>query len=82
MTLETELERVRERQHDMGAEVAAIRYLALQVRDLAADVKLLTVTARRAIGRPTAGGWSALAGWAGVLLALVAVALALTHGHG
>jgi hypothetical protein len=81
--LENELVRLRDRQHELAAEVAAIRYLGEQVRELGEDVKALTgqvtTVARRAVERPTPAGWSATAGWAAVIVSVVSLVLVITR---
>jgi uncharacterized protein YoxC len=81
--LENEVERLRDRQHELSAQVATIRYLAEQVRELGEDVKELTkqvaTASRRALERPTPAGWSATAGWAAVIVSVVALVLVATR---
>jgi uncharacterized protein YoxC len=81
--LEHEVTRLRDRQHTLANEVMAIRYLAEQVRELSEDVKDLTqnvaTIARRAVERPTPAGWSATAGWAAVIVSVVALVLVTTR---
>ena len=80
VSLEDEVKRLRERQHELASSVAAIRYMAEQVRELGEDVKELTgqvsTLGRRAMDRPSA---SVLGQWAAVIVAVIALVVAATH---
>lgn len=85
-SVEREVGLLRARQHEINSELAALRYigekvgeLAVQVGDVAAQLNTLS---RRALERPTTAGWSALAGWLAVLVALVALIVAVSGHHG
>jgi len=78
-TLEGEVEKLRLRQHEIGAEVAAFGYvgkklgeLAIQIHELASRVEQMS---RRAMGRPTSGGVNAAAAWVSVLVAAAALVI-------
>jgi uncharacterized protein YoxC len=79
VALENELARLRTRQHELSEQVAIIRYLADQVRELGEDVKALTTQvtalARRAIERPTPAGFSAIASWLALGVAILTLVL-------
>jgi methyl-accepting chemotaxis protein len=79
-SLESELNRVRERQHEMAAEVSAIRFLAQQVKDLAHHVEKLgedvETISRRALERPTA---AVVGQYLSVLIAVIALIVAATR---
>jgi hypothetical protein len=81
--LERELDRVRERQHEMVAEVAAVRYLGEKVRDLGEDVVGLTEqvekVASRAVPRPRPTTLALFAQYGAVLVAIIALAVAATR---
>lgn len=78
--LEPEVQRMRERLHAIESEIAAVAYLGRQVAEVAGELhdlgEKIERVSRRAIERPSAGGWSALAGWAAVLVALLALVVA------
>jgi len=80
-----EVIRVRDRQHALENELAALRYLGEQVRDLAHEVKVASEhyqqLSRRALERPTAAGYSAIIAGCSFLLAIVAFIIALAHNH-
>jgi hypothetical protein len=81
--LERELNRVRERQHDMASEIAVIRYLGDKVRDLGEDVVALTEqverVASRSLPRPRQSTLSLWAQYGALLVALVALVVAVTR---
>jgi hypothetical protein len=81
--LERELERVRERQHDMATEVAVIRYLGEKVSDLGGDVVQLAEqvekVASRAVPRPRPSTLALLLQLATVVIALAALVIATGH---
>jgi hypothetical protein len=79
-TLEGEVVRLRDRQHELAESVAVIRYLAEEVRSLGEDVRRLTTQtaalARRAVERPSAG----LVGqYLGLIVAIAALLVAATR---
>jgi len=78
--LEAEMNRVRERQHEMSAEVSAIRFLGQQVKDLAVHVEKLgedvETISRRALERPTA---AVVGQYISVLIAVIALIVAATR---
>jgi predicted nucleic acid-binding Zn-ribbon protein len=82
-SLEHELERVRERQHEMATEIAVIRYLGEKVRDLGVDVVALTEqverVASRSLPRPRQSTLSLFAQYGALLVALVALLVAVTR---
>lgn len=84
IALEHELTRVRNRQHEMAEQLAVIHYLGEQVRELADDVKDLTrsmtTVARQAVHRPSPAGWSAVAAWISIAVAIVALIVAGWRG--
>jgi hypothetical protein len=81
--LEHELDRVRERQHDMASEIAVIRYLGEKVRDLGVDVVALTEqvekVASRSLPRPRQSTLSLWAQYGALVVALVALIVAVTR---
>jgi hypothetical protein len=81
--LEHELNRVRERQHDMASEIAVIRYLGEKVRDLGEDVVALTEqvekVASRAVPRPRPTTLALFAQYGAVLVAIIALVVAATR---
>jgi hypothetical protein len=81
--LEHELDRVRERQHEMATEIAVIRYLGDKVRDLGEDVVALTEqvekVASRSLPRPRQSTLSLWAQYGALVVALVALAVAVTR---
>lgn len=83
--LEAEMLRTRDRLHELAGAVATIHYLrdglenmGKGLTELADEVRGLSRTTAR---RPTASAYSALAGWASVIIAVVALIVAATHGH-
>lgn len=83
IALEHELTRVRDRQHELAEQVAVIAYLGRQVHELAEDVKALTLSmttvARQAVHRPSPAGWSAVAAWISIGVAILALAVAASQ---
>lgn len=79
-----ELQRVRDRLHKAEGELAAVQYLGKQIETMARSIEELAdnvgALSRRAIERPTAAGWSAVAGWGSLLVALAALALVVFRG--
>ena len=84
-SVEHELGRVRDRQHEMMSELAALRYLGNKVGDMAEALHELSgkleVISRRALERPSARSWQAFAATVSAGLALVALIVAVTHSH-
>jgi hypothetical protein len=82
-TIEAELTRLRDRQHDLSAEVAAMRYLGEAVGRLATQVgevaKQVQAVSRRAVEKPSPSVMSAYASWAAVAVAVVALVIAATR---
>jgi len=78
--LEHEVERLRERQHNIAAEVAAVRYLGQEVAKLASHVEKLgedvETISRRALERPTA---AVVGQYLGVIVAVIALIVAATR---
>jgi hypothetical protein len=78
--LERELQRVRDRQHEHATELAAIRLLAEQVKELGEHVRTLTQqmerVARRALWRPPA---TLVGQYLGLAIALLALVIAASH---
>jgi hypothetical protein len=81
--LEHELDRVRERQHEMASEIAVIRYLGDKVRDLGEDVVALTESvervASRSVPRPRQSTLALFAQYSAVIVAIAALVVALTR---
>jgi hypothetical protein len=90
--LENEVKLLRQRQHDMATDLAVVRYLGDKVAELGQDVKELTEelhvsvrnvsskvqeVAETAMARPAFGPVSS---WVAVVIAIVAVIVAATHG--
>lgn len=80
-----ELLRVRDRQHQLESEVAGMRYLGREVRDLARELhdsaQSVERLSRRALERPTASAWSAIISAGAFVLAVVAFIVTVVHGH-
>jgi predicted RNase H-like nuclease (RuvC/YqgF family) len=80
-----EVVRVRDRQHTLESEIAAMRYLAREVRDLARELhessQAVERLSRRALERPTASAWSAIISFGALTLAVVAFIVTVVHGH-
>jgi len=81
--LERELERVREAQHDMRAEVTAINYLAKEVHRIAESVEALTgrvdTIGKRVLNRPTVPVLAVFAQYVSVIVAVIALIVAATR---
>jgi len=81
--LEHELGRVRERLHELTAEVAAVRFLGERVAELGDDVKELASqvgqVARRALERPSPVALGVLAQYLALAVAVVALAVAASR---
>jgi hypothetical protein len=80
-----EVLRLRDRQHSLESDVAAMRYVAEQVHELAREVREASERyqqlSRRALERPTAAGYSALIAFAAFVVALAAFIFTATHHH-
>jgi len=81
--LEHELERVRQAQHDMRAEVVAIGYLAKEVHRVAESVESLgsrvDTIGKRVLNRPTVPVLAVFAQYVSVIVAVVALIVAATR---
>jgi hypothetical protein len=80
---EGDSQRTRDRLHLIEGELAAVRYLGEQIRDMAATVGELAKDVRslshRVVERPSPAGLSAAAGWLSFLVAAAALIYAATH---
>lgn len=72
--LEAEINRVRERQHELANEVAIVKYLAEQVRNLTSEVRKLSEATQQAVKRPAA---QVVAQYVAIIVAIVAIVLSL-----
>jgi hypothetical protein len=79
-TLEAEVARLRDRQHELSESVGVIRYLAEEVKGLGEDVRRLTTQtatiARRAVEKPSA---NLVGQYAGLIVAVAALIVAATR---
>jgi hypothetical protein len=79
-TLEGEVVRLRDRQHQLAESVAVIRYLAEEVKSLGEDVRRLTAQtatiARRSVERPSA---ERVGQYLALLVAVAALIVAATR---
>src|SRR5207302_757150 len=82
-SIEAEMARLRDRQHELSSEVAAMRHLGNQVGKLADQVAVVAANvselSRRVVERPTAPTMQAWAGWFALLIALAALVITATH---
>ena len=83
--MEAELQRVRDRLHELEASLAAVRYFGEKVSELSQELHGLATKVegftRQAIRRPTPTGVNAVGQWAAVIIALIALLVSLMH-HG
>jgi uncharacterized protein (DUF2342 family) len=80
-----EMHRMRERLHKAEGSLAAVTYLGERIASMGRNLEELAQAvnglSRRAVERPSAAGWSALAGWGSLIVAITALLVVTFHGH-
>jgi hypothetical protein len=81
--LEAEVRRLRDRVHELEPHVIAVHYFAEQLAEFARQLERfgarLDTFGRRTLGRPTAAGLGAAAGWLAGIVALVLLIVTLAR---
>jgi hypothetical protein len=83
VVLEREMQRTRDRLHEISGELTAVRYLGEKVADLGTNVRALTdkleTITREALRRPTPTTLGLLGQYGGLVVAIVALVYTLSR---